>query len=99
MRPASRDSLIVPRIFVPRTSRGGRLGKNRTSELTVKIVGPEELPAVSFSSGKTRITTPAGMYAGHSAALACATALHTARHTKTAAQTERDLIVMLLVCD
>src|SRR5436190_11409934 len=90
---------MVPSTLEPRASSGGRLGKNRTSELTVKMVGPEELPAVSFSSGNTRITTPAGMYAGHSVAFACATTLHTPRQTKAAVQTDSDFIFMLLFCD
>src|SRR5206468_9184894 len=87
---------MVPSILEPRVSNGGRLGKNRTSELTVKIVGPEDLPAISFSSGKTRITTPAGRYAGHSVPLACATTLLTGRQKETAAQTESEFIFIFI---
>jgi hypothetical protein len=68
------------------------------SELTVKSVGPEELPEVSFSSGKIRMTTPAGMYAGHSTTLALATVANTAKQAKTAMQATRDFIFMLLMC-
>jgi hypothetical protein len=64
----------------------------------VKSVGPEELPEVSFSSGKIRMTTPAGIYAGHSTTLARATLTNTARQAITAMQARRDFIFMLLIC-
>src|SRR5437867_1150466 len=98
MRPASLDSAIVPRTFEPRATSGGRLGKNRRSELTVKSVGPEELPAVSFSSGKIRMRTPAGMYAGHSTTLARARVANTARQAITAVQARRDFIFHAPYC-
>src|SRR5689334_13331234 len=92
MCPASFDSTMVPRTFEPRASKGGRFGKNLKSELTVKSVGPEELPAMSFSSGNIRITTPAGMYAGHSVTVACATTANWAKNKKAARQTEEDFM-------
>src|SRR5215510_14816611 len=90
---------MVASTLEPRASSGGRLGKKRTSELTVRTVGPEDLPAVSFSSGKTRITIPAGRYAGHSAPLACAATAHITRQKKTAVRTKSEFIFILLARD
>src|SRR5262245_51574120 len=60
MCPASFDLTVVANNFDDRGTIGGFPGKSRTSEVTVRSNGPSVLPATIFSSGSTRMTSPAG---------------------------------------
>src|SRR5215475_6232170 len=94
--PACFDSTMVASTLEPRATKGGRFGKKRTSAATVRLVGPDEIPAVRSSSGSGRMVTPAGMKAGQSAAFADTTANPT-RLTQMARETDTNSIFVHLV--
>src|SRR5262249_39819973 len=89
--PACLDSIRLPSTLDPRGMTAGRLRKSRTSGFTVKITGPNALPATSLSSGKTRMTVPAGKLAGHGAAAATVQA---AGESTTTVQIRRDFMLV-----